>query len=163
MTVFDYAALIILVLSITLSVIRGLVREVLALVAWVVAFVAANLFSGQLASLLPDEIPGVELRLVAGFAGVFLVALLLMSLLAMATSYLVKSAGLEVEDRLFGALFGFTRGLIVIVVLVLLAGLTSLPKEKTWREAVFSAPLEAIAVQVRQWLPTELSRRIRYD
>ena len=163
MTVFDYAVLVILGLSSLLSVIRGLVREVLALLAWVVAFVAANLFSGQLAALLPEEIPGTELRTIAGFAGVFLAVLLLMSLLAVAVSHLVKNAGLAVEDRVFGAAFGFVRGLLVVLALVLLAGLTSLPKEKAWREAAFAAPLQAVAVQVSQWLPAELSKRIRYD
>jgi membrane protein required for colicin V production len=163
MTVFDYAVLVILGLSILLSVIRGLVREVLALLAWVVAFVAANLFSGELAALLPEEIPGTELRMLAGFAGVFLAVLLLMSLVAVVASHLVKNAGLAVEDRVFGAAFGLVRGLLVVMALVLLAGLTSLPREQAWREAAFAAPLQAAAVQVRQWLPAELSKRIRYD
>lgn len=163
MTVFDYAALVIVVLSILLSVIRGLVREVLALLAWVVAFVTANLFSGDLAALMPAEIPTVELRMLAGFAGVFLVVLLMMSLLAVIVSYLVRNAGLGLEDRVFGALFGVARGLLVVVALVLLAGLTSLPREKAWREAAFAAPLQAVAMQVKQWLPAELSQRIRYD
>ena len=163
MTVFDYAVLIIIGLSILLSVIRGLVREVLALLAWVVAFVMANLFSSDLAALLPDEIPTVELRLLAGFLGVFFVALLLMSLLAMAVSQLVKSAGLGVEDRFLGALFGLARGLLVVLVLVLLAGLTALPKQPVWRDAVLSPPLEALATQVSRWLPTALSQRIKYE
>jgi membrane protein required for colicin V production len=163
MTVFDYAVLIIIGLSILLSVIRGLVREVLALLAWVVAFVTANLFSGDLAALLPEEIPTVELRLLAGFLGVFFVALLLMSLLAMAVSQLVKSAGLGVEDRFLGALFGLARGVLVVLVLVLLGGLTALPKQPVWRDAVLSPPLEAFATQVSRWLPTALSQRIKYE
>ena len=57
MTLFDYAVLLIVGLSILLSVIRGLVREVLALLAWVVAFVAANLFGASLAKVAPDAIP----------------------------------------------------------------------------------------------------------
>jgi membrane protein required for colicin V production len=163
MTVFDYAVLIIIGLSILLSVIRGLVREVLALLAWVVAFVAANLFSGDLAALLPDEIPTIELRLLAGFVGVFFVALLVMSLLAMAVSQLVKSAGLSVEDRFLGALFGLARGVLVVLVLVLLGGLTALPKQPVWRDAVLSPPLEALALQVGRWLPAVLSQRIKYE
>lgn len=163
MTVFDYAVLLIVGLSILLSVIRGLVREVLALLAWVVAFVAANLLGGSLAKLAPDAIPTEELRLLAGFVAVFFVALLLMSLVAMGVSKLVKRAGLGVEDRMLGGLFGLLRGLLVVMVLVLLAGLTALPKQRAWRDAVLSRPLEAFAVQVRQWLPSELSKRIKYE
>jgi len=163
MTVFDYAVLITVGLSILLSVIRGLVREVLALVAWIVAFVAAGLFGGWLAERLPDEIPTVELRLLAGYLGVFLVFLVLMSIAAMATSRLVKAAGLGFEDRVLGAIFGAARGMLMVMVLVLLAGLTSLPRQPAWRGALMSPPLEALAQLVKQWLPDDLSQRIRYD
>lgn len=163
MTVFDYVVLTIVGLSVLLSVIRGLVREVLALLAWVVAFVVANLLAEDLAALMPAEIESLELRLLAGFAAAFFVALLATSLAAIAASQLVKKAGLGIEDRVLGALFGFARGGLIVMVLVLLAGLTSLPREEVWRNAVLSPPLEAVAGQVKYWLPANLSRRIAYD
>ena len=49
------------------------------------------------------------------------------------------------------------------MILVLLAGLTSLPRQPVWRNAVLSAPLEAFAGYVKTWLPAELSQRIKYD
>lgn len=146
-----------------LSVIRGLVREILALLAWVAAFVTANLFGGKLAALLPASIPTLELRLLAGFVGIFFVVLLLMSLVAVILSKLVKSAGLSIEDRILGSLFGFMRGALIVMVLVLLAGLTSLPKEQVWRNAVFTPPLETLAMSLKTWLPGDLSRRITYN
>ena len=163
MTLFDYAVLIIIGLSVLLGVIRGLVREVLSLAAWVVAFVASSLFGGWLADALPAEMGTVELRLLAGYGGVFLVALVLMSIAAMLASKLVKAAGLGVEDRVLGVLFGAARGMLVVMGLVLLAGLTALPKQAAWRGALLSAPLETLAAQVKQWLPDYLSQRIRYD
>lgn len=163
MTVFDYAVLAIIGLSILLSVIRGLVREILALLAWVAAFVAANLFGGTLAELLPAAIPTMELRLLAGFVSIFFVVLLLMGLLAIILSKLVKSAGLSVEDRILGSVFGLMRGAMIVMVLVLLAGLTALPKEQVWRNAVLSPPLEMLAMSLKTWLPGDLSRRITYN
>lgn len=163
MTVFDYAVLAIVGLSILLSVIRGLVREILALLAWVMAFVIANLFGGKLAELLPAVIPGEELRLLAGFVGIFFVVLLLMGLVAKMVSGLVKSVGLAAEDRILGGVFGLARGALIVLVLVLLAGLTSLPKRPAWRDAVLSPPLEALALSVKIWLPGDLSRRISYN
>src|SRR4030095_7368989 len=124
MTVFDYTVLTIIGLSILLSVIRGLVREALALLAWAVAFIAAGFVAADLAALLPAEIPGEQLRVLVGFAGIFLGVMLLMSLLAIFLSKLVKSAGFGVEDRLLGSLFGLVRGVLVVMVFVLLAGLT---------------------------------------
>jgi len=163
MTVFDYTVLAIVGFSVVLSVTRGLVREVLALAAWVVAFVAAGFFAGELAGLMPAAVGGEELRLLAGFVAVFLVALLAMSLLAMAASRLVRSAGLGVEDRVLGGVFGLARGVLVLLVLVLAAGLTSLPRQPVWREAVLAKPLETFALEVKAWLPAGLSQRITYE
>lgn len=163
MTLFDIAVFVIIGLSVLLSVIRGLMREVLALAAWVVAFLAANLLAGQVASLLPAAIPTEELRLLAGFVGVFLAVLVAMSVLAIVASKLVKSAGLGLEDRLLGGMFGLARGLLIVVILVLLAGLTSLPRQAVWRNAVLSDPLVAFAGEVKHWLPADLAQRITYD
>jgi membrane protein required for colicin V production len=99
----------------------------------------------------------------AGYAAVFLVILVLVSIAAVVISKLVKAAGLGVEDRLLGAFFGVARGALIVTVLMLLAGLTSLPRQPAWRMALLSPPLEALAMQVREWLPDELSQRIRYN
>lgn len=163
MTVFDYVVIAILGLSILLSVIRGLVREVLALLAWVAAFLAANFFAGPLAGLLPSIISSAEVRLLVGFGAAFVVVLLSMSVLARFASRLVRSTGLGVEDRVLGSVFGLARGMLVVMVLVLTAGLTSLPKQPVWREAVLSKPLESFAGRVKVWLPGGLSQRITYD
>lgn len=162
MTLLDYVVLTIIGFSVLLSVIRGLVREVLALAAWAVAFVAAWLLGGELATLMPEEIPTMELRLLAGFATVFFLALLAMSLVAIALSQLVKSAGLSVEDRMLGALFGLARGLLVVMALVLVAGATSLPAEPVWREAALRPLLERAALGIRDWLPPAIGQHIKY-
>ena len=163
MTLFDYAVLLIIGLSILLSVMRGMVREILALLSWVVAFLIANIYTVQFAPMLPKAIPGDSLRLLAAFVILFLATLLVMSLLAIAMSGLVKSIGLSMMDRGLGALFGLVRGLLIVMVLVLVGGLTSLPHQNFWQNAMFSAPLEAFAVSIKPWLPDDLSKRIRYD
>lgn len=162
MTLLDYAVLAIIGFSVLLSVIRGLVREVLALAAWAIAFVVAWMFGGQLAAIMPAEIPSEELRLLAGFAAVFFIVLLAMSLVAMGLSQLIKSAGLSAEDRMLGALFGLARGITVVMFLVLLAGTTALPAQPVWRDAVLRPALERGTIVVKSWLPFALSQHIRY-
>ena len=81
----------------------------------------------------------------------------------MVVSRLVKGAGFAFEDRLLGALFGLARGGLVVMVLVLLAGLTTLPRDPMWRNAMLSSPLEAFALYLKAWLPGDLSKRIKYD
>lgn len=163
MTLVDIAVGIIVGLSVLLSLIRGLVREVLALAAWVLAFLAANLLAARVAPWMPEALATEELKLVAAFACVFLAVLVAMSVLAILASKLVKSAGLGLEDRLLGGAFGLARGLLAVMVVVLLAGLTSLPRQAVWRNAAVSGPLETLAEHSKAWLPAELAQRITYD
>ncbi len=163
MTSFDYAVLLVIGLSVLLSVMRGVVREILALLSWVAAFWIANTFCVQLVPLLPATIPNESLRYLAAFVILFLVSLLAMSLITITLSELIKNLGLKPADRMLGALFGLVRGMLIVLVIVLVAGLTALPHQSFWRNAMFSAPLEAVAQQVKPWLPEDFSKRINYE
>jgi membrane protein required for colicin V production len=162
MTWVDYAVLAIIGVSILLSVIHGFVRELLSLAGWIVAFLVAQFFAADVAAMLPAAIPNDSLRLLAAFLSVFLAVLLGATLLAIALSGLIKRAGLGATDRLLGAVFGFVRGIAVVMVVVLLAGLTALPSTPAWRQAMTSAPLEALAKTIKVWLPYDLSKHINY-
>jgi membrane protein required for colicin V production len=163
MTVLDYTILTIIGISILLGMLRGLVREALNLLAWVAAFWVANAYTVQIAPLLPAAIPTESVRIFAAFVMLFLGALLLMSLVTIALAELVKTLKLGAYDKGLGALFGLLRGMLIVLALVLLAGLTSLPHQGFWRNAMFSAPLEALAADVKPWLPDGLSKRVSYD
>jgi membrane protein required for colicin V production len=162
-TVFDYVVLGIIGVSMVLSLMRGFVREFLGLASWVVATLAARVYAVDIAVMLPASIPNQGLRLVAAFAIVFLGILLIASLLAIAISELFKQVGLGWLDRGLGAFFGLARGVLIVGVLVLLGGMTSLPQEPRWRNAMFSAPLEAMVMVTKPWLPQEMTKHIKYD
>jgi membrane protein required for colicin V production len=163
MTLFDYGVLFIIGSSVLLSVMRGLVRELLSLAGWVVAFLGANLFSDTVSVWLPDSFGGASVRVLVAFVLLFVATLVVMALLANLVRRLVHGAGMSTEDRVLGGLFGLARGMLVVMTLVLLAGLTTLPHQPVWNNAMLSAPLEALAVVIRPWLPQYLSQRITYD
>ena len=162
MTWFDYAVLAIVAISVLLSVIHGFVRELLALASWILAFLAAQTYAAEVVPWLPAAIPGQSLRLLAAFLVIFLTVLLAMTLLAIAISSLVRKTGLSPVDRMLGAVFGLVRGLAIVMIVVLLAGLTTLPRQPAWRHAMLSAPLEALAHVIKVWLPFDFSRHIKY-
>jgi membrane protein required for colicin V production len=161
-TIVDIIVLAILGISVAFGAWRGLVREVLALVAWVAAFLIANLLAPDAAKLLPRAMANEELRLLVSFVVVFIAALVGLSVLAILASKLVRIIGLGPSDRVVGGIFGLVRGLLVVMILVLLAGLTTVPRQPMWRNAILSAPLEAFAGYIKAWLPSDLSKRIRY-
>jgi membrane protein required for colicin V production len=60
-------------------------------------------------------------------------------------------------------LFGLGRALVIVVVLVLVAGMTPLPRQPAWRHALSSPPLVTLAKHVKPWLPEALSERIHFE
>ena len=134
----------------------------MALAAWILAFLMANTFAPDFARFLPSAVPAGSLRLLASFVSVFALVWFLVTLLAILLATLIKAAGLGLPDRIVGCGFGLVRGVIVLVTVVILAGLTSLPQQALWRNAMFSAPLEAAALAARPVLPVWLAKRIRY-
>jgi membrane protein required for colicin V production len=163
MTIFDYAVLIIIASSVLVSVVRGFTREALSLAGWLIAFLAANALSGVVSEWFAPLVKDASLRVLAAFIAVFVVTLILTSLTAMAVSRMLKNAGLGLEDRLLGGFFGFARGLLIVLVIVLAGGLTALPRQPAWSDAMLSPPLEAAAAALKPWLPQALSRYLSYD
>ncbi len=163
MTIFDYVVLTIIGLSIVLSVMRGLLREVLAILGWVAAFYVAKTYTNQILPMMPADIPTESLRILAAFLVLFLATLLVASLLAIALSVIFKKIGLGWLNRLLGAFFGLARGLLIVCVLVFLAGLTNIPKDTRWRNAMFSSPIEALVISMLPWLPISIAKHVKYD
>lgn len=163
MTSFDYIVLAIVGLSIMLSMMRGFVREILSLAGWVVAFFVARYYMLELAPLLPQAIPSESLRLLAAFLILFLATLLVTSLLTIALAQIFRQVGLNWLDRMLGAVFGLVRGFVIVGILVMLAGLTNLPHDIRWRNAMFSAPLEAMVLSLMPWFPHDVAKHVKYD
>ena len=163
MTIFDIAVLIIVAVSVLLSIVRGIVREALSLAGWVISYMTAKIFDKDFATVLPSSITDESLRIIISFIAVFLATLILMSMVTMLVSALIRTVGLGTADRFFGALFGLARGLLVVLLLVLSAGLTALPQEQFWQKALFSKPLETGVIMILPWLPHGIVDRINYD
>ena len=161
MTWFDYAAFAIVGLSVLLAVFRGVVREIAALAGWAAALILSGLFAQQLAQWLPAALSPM-LRAVIAYLVIFLGVLLLSGLAGVLLAKVFRAVGLGFTDRAVGALFGLVRGVLIVFVAVMLAGLTSLPREPFWREAALSGPIETAVLSATPALPKDLAQRIRY-
>ena len=161
MTWFDFGALIVLVVSVSISLFHGLAREMVSLGVWVGGFILATLLGGQVAGFLPQSL-GPLLSALIGFLIVFGVVLVVGWIVGLALSSAVRASGLGPADRALGSVFGLVRGLIIVLVVVLLAGLTPLPRESFWRDAALSGPFETAALALRPYLPAGLAQRMKY-
>jgi membrane protein required for colicin V production len=159
---FDYLVLSVLLCSIVISTLRGLVKEILSLISWVVSLVVANAYGESLARLLPDMIPGTLTRLIVAFVALFIGVRILMMLLTMAVEALVKAGGLTVADRGLGGLFGLGRGMIIVLTAVLLCGMTAIPRQPFWKDALLSPLAETAARTMKPFLPGDFARHVQF-
>jgi len=161
MTWLDYAVIAVLVISVAWGAWRGLVHEVLSLAGWILAFVAGNLLAMPLAELFPAAMRP-ELRVVVAFVLIFVGTLVLAALLAAVFTKFIKVSVLDGLNRWIGALFGLLRGLLIVVVLAMVAGLTSLPRKPDWTNSASGYSLAQTVVQLKPWLPAAFAQRLRY-
>jgi len=161
-TIFDYLVLFVLGSSVIISTLRGLVKEILSLLGWIVAFVVANAYGAKLAPMLPDVVPGEAGRLIAAFVLLFLGVRILMGLLSLAIGALVTAAGLSLADRGLGGLFGLARGIVIVLTAVILCGMTSIPQQDFWRNALFSPMAETGARTIKPFLPAALAQHVKF-
>lgn len=145
----DWIIAVVVASSVLLSLIRGFTREALSLAGWVAAFVLANLYAVALSGLLAPWIGNLTGRYVVAFAILFVGTLLLAMLLTRLTSQVVRATGLSLLDRLLGTVFGFGRGVILIVVAVYLLRQVVPPQNLQW---LYQSQLMPHIDMLVQWL-----------
>lgn len=161
MTVFDLIILVLLVLFTSIGALRGMLREFLSLSVWVLAIGSGWLFADAVGSWF-ELLADVELRRLLGFLTVVFTMLAALSLVAFVVRKLVPRPVPGLTDRGVGAAVGAVRGAAVVIVMVLLAGLTSLPKKDDWRDSMLVGVFQPFAVYLIDWLPDSVARQFRY-
>lgn len=158
----DWLILLVILLSAVISVVRGFFKEAISLAGWIVAIWLGLAFSGDIAALLAKLISVPSVRIVVAFSMVLVFVLVLTAVASHFASLVVKRTGLTGTDRVLGVVFGVARGAVIVGILVLLAGLTALPRDPWWREATLIPHFQRLAVQIRIMLPPEVADEIRF-
>lgn len=158
----DYFLLAIITVSALLSLWRGFVREALSLATWIVALWVAILFFEQLSGWLARWIDTPSISDVVAFTVLFISTVVLGGLVNLLAGQLVDRTGLTATDRALGMVFGIARGVVIVAVLVLLAGLTTLPQDPWWKEALLLHHFQDLALWLRSFLPADVAENIHY-
>lgn len=159
----DYAIIAIIAASILVGALRGFIKEVFSLLVWAAAFLVAYHFAGDIADLMVDQVTLPSARTAMGFAGLFIVVLLLGGLMNYLLGKLVETTGLSGTDRLLGSLFGAARGLALVVAVLLVAGFTPIPKDPWWQESGLIARMMPLVEWSQGFLPEEVSEHLDFD
>lgn len=164
-TLFDGGVAAILFISAVLAYSRGFVREVLSIAGWIGAGIVAFYFSPQVVPLI-QEIPvlndiigdNCELGILAAFAGVFAIALVIIALFTPLVSGAVQKSALGSLDGGLGFLFGIVRGVLLIVVALVaydffIAGGEGFPVIEDSKTLVILAEQQE---SMKEYIPTDI-------
>ena len=170
-TIVDAIVAVVVVLSAVLAYSRGLVREAMAIAGWIVAGLAAFVLAPAVEPLV-GEIPVVgealggscELRVVAAFAIVFAIGLLLMSIFTPLLSGAVQRTALGGADRALGFLFGVARGIALVAIALVIydraaAGEPYGPIERSRTAVAFAALQDEIETRMPDEAPSWIVRQ----
>jgi len=122
-TLVDGVVALVIVVSAILAYSRGLVRETLAILGWVAAAILAFVLA-PVAEPLMREIPylgnilgdSCELTIIAAFAAVFAIVLMVVALFTPVFSGLIRNSALGGIDQGLGFFFGVLRGILLVAV-----------------------------------------------
>ena len=158
MATLDWIFAAVMLASMLLGAWRGLVYEVLSLLGWLAAFVLARWLAADVANYLPMSGTSDVLRYAVGFLLVFVATVMLSGLLATVLKKLLATVGLRPVDRALGAIFGASRGVLLLLLATLLGGMTPLKDSQAWTDSQGVGMAETVLKGIRPVLPSELDR-----
>ena len=158
----DYAIAVVMVFSSLIGLVRGFIKEAFALTSWGVAIMIGFKYNSDVSILLQNSIPLPSARMAVAFMVLFFATLVLGAIINYLLAELVNRTGLSGSDRLIGLIFGLLRGVFIIVILILLAGLTPLPADPWWQQSQLLPPFQSLAVWVKTQIPSELAAYINF-
>jgi len=158
----DYVIIGLVSISLIIGLLRGISREVFSLVFWLLAIGVGLSFSSEFSVFLEPTISNPLLKIAASFTSLFLITLTVGSLIRMLLGESLKRSELTFTDCLGGMILGVLHGIVAVVVLVMLVGLTSLPDDPWWKESKLLPPFQICAIWLRDHIPSGLAEYVHY-
>lgn len=157
----DLAVLAIVLLSALLAFARGFIREVLSVAAWVGAAFAAIWAFPHVQPVARDFIAMELAANAAAAVGVFIVALILLSLVFGRLGRRVRGSSLSAVDRSLGFLFGVARGAILVCLAYLMVTwIYPADQQPEWLRSARTMPvIRSGAEKLRRLIPDETGSR----
>lgn len=156
MTILDWIFLTVLLASVLLGAWRGLVYEVLSLLSWIAAFVLAQWFAADVGVRLPMGDASELLRYGAGFVLVFVVTIMAGGLLAALFKKVMSSVGLRPVDRILGAVFGASRGVLLLLLATVLLAMTPMQASAMWQQSFCAQVAVSVLRSVKPAMPRQI-------
>ncbi len=158
----DFAIIGIVLISTLISLIRGFIKEAISLATWVLAAWVALKYTTFVASLLVEAVDIPSLRIGISALVLFVSTLIVGALINYMVGQLVEKTGFSGTDRTLGAVFGVLRGVLVVALIVMLAGLTPIPQDPWWRKSVLLPIFQEKITAYKVHLPGEVAENFDF-
>ena len=162
MTPIDYAIIVIILLSICFGCFRGFIRELLSLIGWFLAFYTANFFTDSLYQYIPFALDD-TIKYITGYFIIFLLVLIFASIIIKLINKFIKSVGLSFSNFILGGFFGFTRGVLIVFVMILLLEKTSFSLNPGWANSTYIPIIKNSVENTLPYLPEDWFKDVKYD
>lgn len=162
MSMVDIVFFILLSIFTSVGALRGTMRELTSLGVWLFAVFFGWVFADAAGTWF-DMIQDDEFRRLLGFIVAVMGSLILFSVTALVLQKILPRPDPDAIGRIVGATIGALRGAAVVTVLVLLAGLTSLPNKESWRDSLLVGVFRPLADTIIEVLPPAVARQFRYS
>lgn len=164
LTGVDYAIIAVILLSAIRGAWRGLIAEVFSLIGWVAALTLGARYSWVVSRYVPPDWPGGALtQWAVGFAAVVIAVMFASAALGAILGRLTEAFWLRSADSSLGLAFGALRGALIVLILLIAASYTELPRHEAWRESRLK-PYASDALRVlKPHLPAALAGLVKDD
>ena len=124
---FDLISVVLILFSGFFAYLRGFIKEVLLILNWILAIVVAYFVTPQIFVSISEiefimRILGdsYELMMILSFLLGFTLALIAISFITYRISYLIETSIFNEINKIFGLLFGFLRGGIIVIIFLII-------------------------------------------
>ncbi len=162
MTLVDFGIIIIISVLLVLGLIWGFVKIAIALGTWVAASLISFTFAPNLSNSFLTSIESPPMRLAAAMGILFILTLMIGAVVSFLVRQFITRTGLTGLDRILGMAIGASLGMVVVIALVFVAGLTKAPGYDWWQASLLIERFETLAIWLQGYLPDDVAKYFSY-
>lgn len=159
----DYAIIGLMSIHLLVGLARGGNKEMRSLLSWLLAVGIAWNYALEFSEFLRTAVVHPSARIAASFIIMLMITRIFTGLI-----FFLMSAGTQRDEVTWlghgaGMMVGLIRGLLIVAVIVLLSGLTTLPKDSWWLESRLIPPFQSVAVWSRDHIPSGIGEYFHFS
>jgi len=154
----DWAISVVVLVSTVTAAFRGFFHQVFGMAGLVVGYLLAAWQYPRVAAWFAPHLHSPWLGDMLGFGAIFLGVVIVAGIAGRIARWAMKEVGLNLIDRVLGALLGLVKGSLFVA--ILLMGMTAFTPTSPWLEGSQLAPYFLVVGRAAIWLaPSELRAR----